>query len=142
MPKVLWHEIEVSPMFFDLDPMGIVWHGNYVRFLEVARSALLTRLGYDYEQMAASGYSWPIVDMRLKYIKSLTLKQRVKIRAEVVEWENRLKIEYLLSDALSGAKLTSAYTIQVAVDMKTGEMQFVCPDALLNAIGVDPGAGP
>lgn len=140
MPKVLWHEIEVSPMFFDLDPMGIVWHGNYVRFLEEARSALLTRLGYDYEQMAASGFSWPIVDMRLKYIKSLTLKQRVKIRAEVVEWENRLKIEYLLSDALSGAKLTSAYTIQVAVDMKTGEMQFVCPDALLKAIGVDPGA--
>ena len=138
MAKVLWHEIEVAPMFYDVDPMGIVWHGNYVRFLEVARSALLSRLGYDYEQMAASGFSWPIVDLRLKYVKPTTLKQRVKVRAEIVEYENRLKIEYLLSDAETGAKLTTGYTIQVAVDMNTAQMQFVCPPALWAALGVEP----
>jgi acyl-CoA thioester hydrolase len=125
-------------MFYDVDPMGIVWHGNYVRYLEVARSALLTRLGYDYEQMAASGYGWPIVDLRLKYRKPAMLKQPVKVRAEIVEYENRLKIDYLLSDVATGARLTTGYTIQVAVDLKTAELQFVCPQALWTALGVEP----
>ena len=138
MSKVLWQETEVAPMFYDVDPMGIVWHGNYVRYLEVARSALLTRLGYDYEQMAASGYGWPIVDLRLKYRKPAMLKQPVKVRAEIVEYENRLKIDYLLSDAATGTRLTTGYTIQVAVDLKTAELQFVCPQALWTALGVEP----
>jgi acyl-CoA thioester hydrolase len=125
-------------MFYDVDPMGIVWHGNYVRYLEVARSALLTRLGYDYEQMAASGYGWPIVDLRLKYRKPAMLKQPVKVRAEIVEYENRLKIDYLLSDVATGTRLTTGYTIQVAVDLKTAELQFVCPQALWTALGVEP----
>jgi acyl-CoA thioester hydrolase len=125
-------------MFYDVDPMGIVWHGNYVRYLEVARSALLTRLGYDYDQMAASGYGWPIVDLRLKYRKPAMLKQPVKVRAEIVEYENRLKVDYLLSDAATGTRLTTGYTIQVAVDLKTAELQYVCPQALWTALGVEP----
>lgn len=136
--RPLWHEIEVQPPFFDLDPLGVVWHGNYVRYFELARSALLTRLGYDYEQMAASDYAWPIVDLRIKYAKSLTLKQHVRIRAEITEWENRLKIDYVIRDVATGAKLTTGYTIQVAVDMKTGELQFVCPKVLTDALGVTP----
>jgi acyl-CoA thioester hydrolase len=125
-------------MFYDVDPMGIVWHGNYVRFLEVARSALLSRLGYDYEQMAASGYAWPIVDLRLKYRKPAMLKRPVKVRAEIVEYENRLKIDYLLSDVDTGTRLTTGFTIQVAVDLKTAELQYVCPRALWTALGVEP----
>lgn len=138
MPKPLWHEIEVSPPFFDLDPLGVVWHGNFVRYFELARSALLSHLGYDYEQMATSDYAWPIVDLRIKFIRSLTLKQPVKVRAEITEWENRLRIDYLIRDATTGAKLTIGHTIQVAVDLKTGELQFVCPSVLTRALGVEP----
>ena len=39
MPELV-HEIEVKPAFFDLDPMAVVWHGNYVKYFEHARSAL------------------------------------------------------------------------------------------------------
>ena len=37
-------EIEISPAFHDLDPMNIVWHGHYIKYLELARCALLARL--------------------------------------------------------------------------------------------------
>lgn len=137
MPPDLSHEIELSPAFHDLDPMEIVWHGNYVKYLELARCALLAKFGYDYPQMRDSGYAWPIVDMRLKYVKTTEFGQRIRIRAEIVEWENRLKIEYLISDAVTGSKINKAYTIQVAVDMASRAMQYICPEVLWRKLGVE-----
>ena len=49
-------EIELRPAFHDCDPMNVVWHGNYFKYLEIARCALLQRHDYDYPQMLASGY--------------------------------------------------------------------------------------
>ncbi|WP_077034411.1 thioesterase family protein [Pelomonas sp. KK5] len=132
----LSHEVELLVAFHDLDPMNVVWHGNYPKYLEIARCALLERFGYDYPAMRDSGYAWPVVDMRLKYVRSAEFNQRIKVRAEIVEWENRLKIEFEIRDADSGTVLTKAYTIQVAVDMATKEMQYVCPPVLWERLGV------
>ena len=129
-------EIELTPAFHDLDPMEVVWHGHYLKYLELARCALLQRYDYDYPQMRASGYLWPIVDMRTKYVRSARFGQRLKVRAQIVEWENRLKIDYLVSDAVTGEILTRAHSIQVAVDVKTGEMCFVSPPVLLQRLGI------
>jgi acyl-CoA thioester hydrolase len=134
----LSHEVELAPAFFDIDPMEIVWHGHYVKYLEVARSALLAKFDYDYPRMRESGFGWPVVDMRLKYVKPAVFGQPLKVRAEIVEWENRLRIEYLIRDAATGAKLNQAYTIQVAVDMTTREMLYVCPPVLWDRLGVKP----
>jgi len=137
MKPELSHEIELTPAFHDLDPMDIVWHGHYVKYLEIARCALLARYGYDYPQMRESGYAWPIVDMRLKYVGSATFGQPLRIHAEISEWENRLRIDYRISDAASGRVLTKAHTIQVAVDLATREMQYVCPAVLWQCLGVE-----
>jgi acyl-CoA thioester hydrolase len=136
MQPDLSHAIEVVPAFYDIDPMEIVWHGHYVKYLEVARTALLAKFEYDYPRMRDSGYGWPIVDMRLKYVRPAQLGQRLTVRAEIVEWENRLRIQYLIRDTLSQAKLTQATTIQVAVDLKTREMLYVCPPVLWQRLGV------
>lgn len=129
-------EIEVSPAFHDLDPMVVVWHGHYLKYFELARCALLQKYDYDYLQMKASGYLWPIVDLRSKYVRPARFQQKLLVSARIVEWENRLKIEYRISDALSGETLTKAYTIQVAVAADTGEMCFVSPPVLLDRLGV------
>jgi acyl-CoA thioester hydrolase len=134
----LSHETEVVPAFFDIDPMEIVWHGHYVKYLEVARTALLGKFDYDYPRMRESGYAWPIVDMRLKYVRPAELGQRLIVRSEIVEWENRLRIAYRIRDAQSGRKLTEAITTQVAVDIATRQMQYVCPPVLWQRLGVQP----
>ena len=131
-------EIELSPAFHDLDPMEVVWHGNYIKYFELARCALLQRFDYDYPQMRDSGYLWPIVDLRSKYVRPARFGQRLRVRAEIVEWENRLKIEYRISDADSGSVVTRATSIQVAVDIRSGEMCFVSPPVLLQRLGVSP----
>ncbi len=136
MKPDLSHEIDVVPAFYDIDPMEIVWHGHYVKYLELARSALLAKFDYDYPRMRESGFGWPIVDMRLKYVRPAAFGQALRVRAEIVEWENRLRIEYLIRDAATGAKLNQAYTIQVAVDLATREMHYVSPPVLWERLGV------
>jgi len=139
-PRPEWtHEIELSPAFHDLDPLDIVWHGNYVKYLELARNALMAKFNYDYLEMRESGYAWPIVDLRLKYVGSVVYGQRIKIRASIVEWENRLKIDYLITCAETGARLNKASTTQVALDIRTREMLWVCPPVLFERLGVDRG---
>lgn len=129
-------EVELQVQFFDLDPMNIVWHGNYVKYLEVARCALLDSIGYNYTQMKESGYAWPIIDLHVRYVGSARFDQRIRLRATIVEWENRLKVDYLITDAASGKRLTRATTTQVAVDLASGEMCFVSPPVLFEKLGV------
>ena len=138
-PASRWFaETEMTVQFYDLDPMHIVWHGNYVKYLEVARCALLDKIGYNYEQMKASGFAWPVIDMNLRYIGSAVFGQRLTLRAEIVEYENRLKIDYLITDAASGKRLNRASTTQVAVDIASGEMCFMSPPVLFEKLGVTP----
>lgn len=122
--------------FFDVDAMQVVWHGNYVKYLEVARCELLRSFNYDYPQMSESGYMWPIVDMHIKYVGSARFARKIKIEATLIEWENRLKINYLITDCETGKKLTKASTIQVAVSIQTQEMCFQSPAILFEKLGV------
>jgi acyl-CoA thioester hydrolase len=135
-PSRWFAEVELQVQFFDLDPMEIVWHGNYVKYLEIARCALLDSIDYNYVQMKESGYAWPIIDMHLRYPGSATFGQRLKLRAEIVEWENSLKIDYVIRDAQTDRRLTRASTKQVAVDIRTGEMCFVSPEVLFKKLGI------
>jgi acyl-CoA thioester hydrolase len=143
MPKVKpasrWSsEVQMTVQFFDLDPMQIVWHGNYVKYLEVARCALFDSIGYNYAQMKESGYAWPVIEMNLRYAAPATFGQRLTLRAEIVEWESRLKIDYLVTDTASGRRLNRASTTQVAVDIASGEMCFLSPPVLFEKLGVAP----
>ena len=131
-------EVELTIPFHDVDMMGVVWHGNYFRYFEIAREALLNQFNYGYRQMKASGFLWPVVDTRVKYRHPLTFEQRTRVRACIGEFENRLRINYDIFDAESGQRATSGYTIQVAVDDASGEMCFVSPDILFERMGVTP----
>jgi acyl-CoA thioester hydrolase len=138
-PSSRWFaETETRVQFYDLDPMEVVWHGHYVNYLEIVRGVLLDTIDYNYGQMKASGYLWPVIDLHVRYAAPATYGQRLKLRAEIVEWENRLKISYLITDAASGRRLARATTTQVAVEIASHEMCFVSPPVLLQKLGVAP----
>ncbi|MDB5050193.1 MAG: thioesterase superfamily protein [Fibrobacteres bacterium] len=120
--------------FFDVDAMKVVWHGNYARFLEIGRNALLEKLGFGYTAMEASGFSWPVVDLHIRYVQPARLGQRLRVTATLVEWENRVRMEFLIHDAVTGEKITKADSVQVAVDMRTGELQFETPEVFASKI--------
>lgn len=130
------HIIQVP--FFDVDPMRIVWHGNYVKYLEVARCAFLDSIGYSYDEMGRRGFSWPIVKMDLKYIRPARFGQTIRIDMAISEIDSCLRIDYTLSDEKTGEKLTRASTTQAAVSLETGEIQFQTPESWLEAIRSHP----
>jgi len=125
---ILTTELEILIPFHDVDSMGITWHGNYLRYFEIARCQLLDEIQYGYREMQASGYSWPIVDLQIKYVQPSTFEQKVKVIASLVEWENRIKINYQVRDVATNQRLTKGYTIQAAVETETNELCFVTPD--------------
>ncbi|PVZ15484.1 MULTISPECIES: thioesterase family protein [unclassified Pseudomonas] len=127
-------ETEIQVPFFDVDSMDVVWHGHYVKYLEVARCALLDHIGHNYTQMRDSGYAWPVIDLQLRYVHSAVFGQRLKVRADLVEWENRLKIHYLITCAATGTRLTRASSVQVAVEIATREMQLASPRVFTDAV--------
>ena len=129
-------EIVIEIPFHDVDAVGVAWHGHYVKYLEVARCALLDKIDYNYPQMKASGYAWPVIDLRIRYPRPLYFQQKVRVKARLVEWENRLKVSYLIEDLETGQRLTKAYTVQVAIDMETGEMLYVSPGILFQKLGI------
>lgn len=128
--------IEYTTSFHDTDAMGVVWHGNYLKFFEKAREALFQKFNYGYQEMIDSGYLWPIVDTRIKYISPSIAEQTLKIVATLIEYEHRIKINYLILDAKTEKKMTSGYTIQVAVSASTQEMSFITPQIFLNQFGL------
>lgn len=128
--------VEILVPFYDLDPVGIVWHGNYAKYFEVARCELLKRYNYGYDEMLKSGFMWPVVDLRVRYVQKIRFDQRIRVTATLREWEYRMLIDYLIADADSGARLTKGATVQVAVDMATHEMCLMSPPVLFERLGV------
>ena len=86
--------------------------------------------------MFDSGFFWPVIDMRLRYVKPATFGQTIRVTATLAEWENRLKINYVIYCAETGMRLTKASTVQVAVDSDSGDMQFASPPVLAEKLGV------
>lgn len=134
LKKPLNIELLIKVPFYDVDQMRCVWHGHYVKYFELARCELLDVIGYGYANMERSGFGWPIIDMRVKYIKPALFDRTIKICAELVEYENRIKIEYVIYDEQSGQRLTKGYSVQVAVEIETGEMCYVSPPILLESL--------
>lgn len=120
--------------FFDVDSMAIVWHGHYVKYLEVARCAFLSAMHYDYEVMRAQGFGWPVVQLALKYVRPARFGQDIVIETRLMEYETYLKLDYEIRDQVSGEILTQASTTQVAVAMDSGETQWQTPESWQQAV--------
>ena len=126
-------ESKIRVEFYDVDSMDIVYHANYIKFLEVARCDLLDKIGYGYNRMRATNYVFPITTLNVKFIRSLMFGQTATVRATLLEWENRIKIRDEILDP-DGALVTKAETTQMAVKMPKNETCFVCPKELTDKV--------
>lgn len=120
--------------FFDIDSMNIAWHGHYCKYMELARCKLLDKIGYNYAAMAASGYSFPIIDLGIKYIQPLVFEQPVTVTATLLEWQYRLKIAYHFTDTQTHVRLAKAHTVQATVETASNSLRLQCPAQLSEAV--------
>jgi acyl-CoA thioester hydrolase len=133
-PYGLYAEAEITVEFYDLDPLQVVWHGNYINYFEVGRRALLEKIGYSYDEMAKSGYAFPVTEISAKYTGSLRYRDRARVKAVLVEYENCLMLRDEIRNAQTGTLTTKGKSTQMAYDVKNRESCFVCPAILINKV--------
>ena len=133
-PYNIFAEAETNIEFFDLDPMQIVWHGNYINFFELGRRSLLDKIGYGYNEMKESGFAFPVVDISVKYLRSLKYKDRIRIKAILIEYENCLRIKFEIHNIETASVVTRGVSTQMAYDMTTEESCFTCPSVLIKKV--------
>ncbi|TCT16597.1 acyl-CoA thioester hydrolase [Bibersteinia trehalosi] len=128
------HSSEYEIPFFDVDSMDIMWHGHYVKYLEMARCAFLEQIHYTYDVMKAHGYGYPIVQLNLKYVRPALFRQKIRVDVALVEYESSIRFDYTIVDLATGKKLTTGSTTQVAVEIASQEMQFQTPPSWRSAV--------
>ena len=127
------HEIQTRIRYGETDQMGVVYHGNYVQFLEMGRVEWLRALGISYKKMEEEGIMLPVVSLQLNYRKSafyddvLTIKTTLKKMPTV-----KIEFEY---EILNESKeiITQGSTILAFINMETNRPTR-CPQYLLDKL--------
>ncbi|MDX8397502.1 MAG: thioesterase family protein [Mariprofundaceae bacterium] len=116
--------------FHDVDILGIVWHGHYYKYFELARTALYRHYDFDILDMQKMGYIFPVIESQCKYPQPLKYGQKIQASAELTEYLNYIKISYVLTDMQSGKRHAYGYTKQ-AVCHLDGSLLMAVPDDVL-----------
>jgi acyl-CoA thioester hydrolase len=94
----------------------------------------MEKICYSYDEMEKSGYAFPVIEVSVKYISSLSLRDRARIKAVLMEYENRLMIRYEIRNAQTGLLTTKGFSTQMAYDIKNHDSCFVCPAILVKKV--------
>ena len=127
-------QTKITVPFYDLDPMNIVWHGNYVKYLEVARCDFFKKIGYTYTDMYAENIMYPIAKIDLKFIKSAYFGQELIVKCILKEIEPAILLKYIILDAGTGEKICTANSMQIGVDTITKQTILKTPQTLINKL--------
>ena len=84
---------EIETRYQETDQMGVIYHGNYPTWFEVARTDYIAKLGFSYKAMEDSGVISPVTELNVKYIKSITYPEKVTVKTWVERY-SRLRSLY------------------------------------------------
>jgi acyl-CoA thioester hydrolase len=113
-PEPMAHTVRVTVRFKESDLLGIVWHGNYVTYLEDARQSLGVQIGLSYEDLMREQFAAPLVDLHLQYKQPARYGDKLDVTA-ALHWTEVPKLvhHYEIRHAESGELLTTATSTQV-----------------------------
>lgn len=119
--------------FSEVDSMRIVWHGEYVRYMEDGREAFGREFeGLGYMDIYNSGYLTPIVDVKVQYKLPLKFDDEAIVEVRFVDSPAaKICLEYTISRADDGQVVATGSTIQVFTDAN-GELQLLAPKFYLD----------
>ena len=128
MKKELSCRTEVLVRFNEADPLGIVWHGHYVRYLEDGREAFGNMHGLGYLEVYKLGFVIPVVSVQCDYKRSLRYGDRVIVETKYIPTEAaKMKFTYRLFNAVTGELVATGSSVQVFLDRENSVLQLANP---------------
>ena len=82
---MIFDETEIRVRFHEVDSWGMVWHGHYIAWFEVGRSALLSKFQLSSQDFTRLGYIAPVVDLKCSYKEPARLGDEIILRTTVLK---------------------------------------------------------
>ena len=128
MKKELSNRTEVLVRFNEADPLGIVWHGHYIRYLEDGREAFGNMHGLGYLEVYKLGFVIPVVSVQCDFKRSLRYGDRVIVETKYIPTEAaKMKFTYRLFNAVTGELVATGSSVQVFLDKENSVLQLANP---------------
>jgi acyl-CoA thioester hydrolase len=128
MQNELSDQTEILVRFNEADPLGIVWHGHYIRYFEDGREAFGKKHGIAYLDFYNHGIIVPVVSVQCDYKRSLRYGERVRVETKYIPCAAaKLKFIYRLFNADNGQLVASGSSVQVFLDRETSLLQLTNP---------------
>jgi acyl-CoA thioester hydrolase len=130
-----WFEYPIVVHPHHTDYGGIVWHGTYLTWMEEARVECLRSIGIDFADLVALGCDLPVVDLSIRYRRSLRMGESAIVKTRTIDMEGvRIVWEYeIQSDDREIVYLTGMVTL-VAVDREQGKVMRQLPTTVKDAL--------
>ena len=128
MKKDLSSRTEVLVRFNEADPLGIVWHGHYIRYFEDGREDFGSTHGLSYLDVYKLGFVIPVVSVQCDFKKSLRYGDRVIVESTYVPTEAaKIKFTYRLFKASTGELVATGSSVQVFLSKDDSVLQLANP---------------
>lgn len=108
--------VELEVPFHDVDSLQVVWHGWYVKYMEVGRTALLRARRIDAADMRALGYRFYVTETHLRHVGPATYGDRLRVTSWFTEIENKLGISCLIDNLRTGSRCALGSSVLVTTD--------------------------
>lgn len=119
--------------FHQCDPLGIVWHGRYFEFLDVARGALMASVGLDVRDLRALGRRMYVTEVRCRYMAPLSFGDVARVTAWFVETTPLIRVGFDVHDPATATWCCRAVTVLATTDA-TGALLTRTPDEILERL--------
>ncbi len=128
MIESLVERTEIAVRFNEADPLGIVWHGHYIRYFEDGREAFGNSHGLSYLDFYRQGFIVPVVKVDCDYKRSLRYGDRVLIESRFIPCDAaKIIFNYSLFNAETGELVAKGSSLQVFMDKVTSTLQLTNP---------------
>lgn len=128
------HSTYVKVRYAETDQMGVVYHGNYAQYLEIARIDWLDAIGISYKKMEEEGVMLPVYELKLKFKKSARFDDQLRIVTCLKEKPGvRIEFSYEIFNQ-DEELLTEAETTLIFMDMEKNR-PIKCPKNVLEKLG-------
>jgi len=121
--------------FYDVDMMRVVWNGHYWKYFEEARQALFTQQGItSFDESEGKGWVFPVIRSEVKYIHPLRLDDEFICTATLKEARVKIVVDFEITRVADGKVCARGRSEQAAVKVPEGEMAFMIPHEVQNAL--------
>ncbi len=128
MRKNLTESLELSVKFNEADPLGIVWHGHYIRYFEDGREDFGIKHGLSYLEVFNQGFVTPIVSIQCDYKRPLKYGDRLIIKSTFIQCDAaKIKFNYNILNAQTLEQVAIGSSIQVFLNKITMTLQLTNP---------------